>query len=120
LIPVLIGAGEGALSNATISIIEQSVSNGCIDWGHVGHDALVGGVIGGLTAGLGGLLAGDACAAGVCRGPGVCFAAGTPVVTESGLVPIEQLRVGDRVVADNVECATDHIDASFQETSRRS
>ena len=32
-----------------------------------------------------------------------CFAAGTPVRTETGLVPIEEIRVGDRVLAKDIE-----------------
>ena len=32
-----------------------------------------------------------------------CFIAGTPVWTESGLTPIEQIQVGDRVLAQDVE-----------------
>jgi hypothetical protein len=32
-----------------------------------------------------------------------CFQAGTPVWTESGMQPIEQIRVGDRVLAQDVE-----------------
>lgn len=38
------------------------------------------------------------CAGGVCRG-GHCFAAGTPVLTSSGRVAIEDVHVGDEVVA---------------------
>ncbi len=36
---------------------------------------------------------------GGCGTPGQCFVAGTPVLTPSGAVPIEQLREGDDVVA---------------------
>jgi len=32
-----------------------------------------------------------------------CFAAGTPVWTESGAVPIEKIRVGDRIRAQDIE-----------------
>ncbi|HEY2250200.1 MAG TPA: polymorphic toxin-type HINT domain-containing protein, partial [Planctomycetaceae bacterium] len=32
-----------------------------------------------------------------------CFAAGTPVWTESGPVPIESIKIGDRVLAQNIE-----------------
>src|SRR5205807_4821459 len=34
---------------------------------------------------------------GVCSGPGQCFAKGTLVATESGLVPIETIREGDSI-----------------------
>jgi RHS repeat-associated protein len=49
------------------------------------------------------------CTGTSCGGPGVCFVAGTLVSTEQGQVPIEQLRLGDRVNAGNPECAGDHI-----------
>jgi hypothetical protein len=32
-----------------------------------------------------------------------CFAAGTPVWTESGPVPIEKIQIGDRILAQNIE-----------------
>lgn len=32
-----------------------------------------------------------------------CFAAGTPVWTQEGLVPIEAIRIGDRVLANDIE-----------------
>jgi hypothetical protein len=32
-----------------------------------------------------------------------CFKAGTPVWTETGMVPIERIQIGDRVLAQNVE-----------------
>lgn len=35
--------------------------------------------------------------------PTSCFAAGTPVWTESGFVPIEKIRAGDRVLAQEIE-----------------
>ncbi|HVV99360.1 MAG TPA: polymorphic toxin-type HINT domain-containing protein [Planctomycetaceae bacterium] len=35
--------------------------------------------------------------------PGECFRAGTPVWTESGVAPIEQIQVGDRVLSQNSE-----------------
>src|SRR5262249_15379228 len=36
-------------------------------------------------------------------GPMSCFAAGTPVWTETGLAPIEKIQVGDRVLSKDVE-----------------
>jgi hypothetical protein len=36
-------------------------------------------------------------------GPMSCFAAGTPVWTETGITPIEEIQVGDRVLSKDVE-----------------
>ena len=36
-------------------------------------------------------------------GPMSCFAAGTPVWTETGLAPIDEIEVGDRVLSKNIE-----------------
>jgi hypothetical protein len=36
-------------------------------------------------------------------GPMSCFAAGTPVWTETGLAPIDKIEVGDRVLSKNIE-----------------
>jgi Flp pilus assembly pilin Flp len=44
----------------------------------------------------------SSCYAGVCRG-GACFVAGTPVQTERGAQPIEEVQVGDRVLARDPE-----------------
>jgi hypothetical protein len=38
-----------------------------------------------------------------------CFAAGTPVATPRGEVPIEKLKLGDRVDAGNAQCASEHL-----------
>ncbi|MGC4070806.1 MAG: toxin TcdB middle/N-terminal domain-containing protein [Polyangiaceae bacterium] len=50
-----------------------------------------------------------ACAGGKCGGPGVCFVAGTLVATASGLTPIEELQLGQRVEANNSECDGDTL-----------
>ncbi|MGC4067256.1 MAG: polymorphic toxin-type HINT domain-containing protein [Polyangiaceae bacterium] len=50
-----------------------------------------------------------ACAGGKCGGPGVCFVAGTLVATASGLTPIEELQLGQRVEANNSECNGDTL-----------
>ncbi|HMA93742.1 MAG TPA: polymorphic toxin type 50 domain-containing protein [Polyangiaceae bacterium] len=47
------------------------------------------------------------CVGGKCGGPGVCFVAGTPIASGGGFVPIEQLRLGDRVDAPNPSCVSD-------------
>jgi RHS repeat-associated protein len=46
-----------------------------------------------------------------------CFVAGTPVATPHGEVPIEQLRLGDRVASDNPRCASDHVGADVRTIS---
>ncbi len=50
-------------------------------------------------------------------GEGGCFVAGTPVSTPHGEVPIEQLRLGDRVASDNARCASDHIGSDVRAIS---
>jgi len=50
---------------------------------------------------------------------GICFAAGTPVLTPDGEKPIEQLKVGDQVLArdeNNIEAATEPkvVEKTFQ------
>jgi RHS repeat-associated protein len=49
------------------------------------------------------------CSGGSCGGPGTCFVAGTPVATSRGAIPIEKLRLGERVIADNAACANEHL-----------
>jgi RHS repeat-associated protein len=61
-----------------------------------------------------GLRAGGGVLNGACRGGckipgGFCFVAGTLVATEEGEVPIEELRIGQRVEAGNEACAGDHL-----------
>ncbi|KFE70050.1 polymorphic toxin-type HINT domain-containing protein [Hyalangium minutum] len=43
------------------------------------------------------------CAGGVCQRPGQCFVAGTPVLTQEGLKPIEQIVEGELVWSRNEE-----------------
>ncbi|WP_437956071.1 RHS repeat-associated core domain-containing protein [Sorangium sp. So ce119] len=43
----------------------------------------------------------DTCSGSGCGGKGVCFVAGTEVTTSSGLVPIETVSVGDRVLTSD-------------------
>jgi Flp pilus assembly pilin Flp len=45
----------------------------------------------------------DNCRNGACLDPGKCFVAGTPVFTDHGLVPIEKLEPGTRVLARDDE-----------------
>ncbi len=45
----------------------------------------------------------EACPGGVCRAPGQCFAAGTPVVTAQGEKAIEKVTAGDVVLARDPE-----------------
>ncbi|HEU4408222.1 MAG TPA: FG-GAP-like repeat-containing protein [Polyangiaceae bacterium] len=107
-----LGAGTGAAAGAVGRLIESGgESAGTV------NDALSDAAVGGLTAGLGYVAAkaakaavpavrralsgagskaaGEGCAGGSCS----CFVAGTPVWTVEGLRPIEQVRVGDRVLA---------------------
>ncbi len=60
LIPIAIGAFTGALDGAAFGIVTSLATSGCIDWGDVGRDALVGGALGGISGGVGGWLAGGA------------------------------------------------------------
>jgi hypothetical protein len=48
---VLIGAASGALMSGGASVIQQKASTGDVDWGKVGVDAAIGGVMGGASAG---------------------------------------------------------------------
>ena len=59
---------------------------------------------------LGGLLA-DAAEgeAGPAFGCGECFAAGTPVHTDNGAVPIERIKVGDKVWAHNEKTGVNEL-----------
>ncbi|MFV0459027.1 MAG: RHS repeat-associated core domain-containing protein, partial [Actinomycetales bacterium] len=54
--------------------------------------------------------AGTGCGGGRCPTPGgTCFVAGTLVRTERGDVPIEQVRVGDKVWSRNTDTGTDEL-----------
>jgi RHS repeat-associated protein len=44
--------------------------------------------------------------------PCACFVAGTPVLVDGEIVPIESLKVGDRVEAGDPSCADEHLDPS--------
>nr|WP_256415673.1 RHS repeat-associated core domain-containing protein [Frigoribacterium sp. CFBP 13712] len=50
---VLIGAASGALVSGGASVIQQKATTGDVDWGKVGVDAAIGGVMGGAAAGAG-------------------------------------------------------------------
>jgi RHS repeat-associated protein len=50
------------------------------------------------------------CPGGVCDG--TCFVSGTLVATAAGEEPIETLRVGDRIMADNAACDNDTLQSS--------
>jgi RHS repeat-associated protein len=55
LIPIAIGAIEGAAIGATMDIAMQAVTKGCVDWGDVGRAAATGAVFGAVTGGVGAL-----------------------------------------------------------------
>jgi len=56
-----------------------------------------------------GAIFGDGVSCGAPGGPGLCFVAGTPVWTDRGLVPIEQIRAADRVLStDEATGRTDY------------
>jgi RHS repeat-associated protein len=55
----------------------------------------------------------ESCAGGKCAGGNVCFAAGVLVATESGLVPIETLDVGDRVLTSDGQSETE-VDSTWR------
>jgi hypothetical protein len=55
------------------------------------------------VASLEAVAARDDCSDGACRAPGQCFVAGTPVLTDHGLVAIEEITVGTTVLARDPE-----------------
>ena len=48
-------------------------------------------------------------AEGGARACGLCFAAGTPIHTDHGAVPIEQIKAGDKVWAHNTQTGADEL-----------
>jgi mannosyltransferase OCH1-like enzyme/Flp pilus assembly pilin Flp len=61
----------------------------------------------------------NACPGGTCMIPGNCFVAGTLVMTESGLQPIETLRPGARVLArDDVDADSDEVVTAWKQVLR--
>ncbi|MGK4008270.1 polymorphic toxin-type HINT domain-containing protein [Sorangium sp. So ce1036] len=64
-----------------------------------GDDVADGGRLMDDVAGLG--KQADHCTGATCGAPGACFVAGTEVATSSGLVPIETISVGDRVLTSD-------------------
>jgi RHS repeat-associated protein len=83
------GAIEGAVFSAVMNIAKQALGKGCIDWGEVGNEALMG-ALSGATFGVLGEL-----------GSMNCFVAGTPVTEADGKHAIEDVKVGDLVWARN-------------------
>ena len=95
------GAATGALSGFAMGFIEplvgigiQGISTGNWNFNNYFNDALsaaargfsAGAILGGITGGIQGGLK-----------PTACFKAGTPVLTADGLVPIEDIKIGDMV-----------------------
>lgn len=103
--PLLIGCAVGALTDGGISYLSQRLSGRKVDWGSVGGAAVEGcafGMIGGVLGELGG--AGRA-ASRLCN----CFPAGTTVETDQGAKPIEDVEVGDRVWAKDLDTGTPEL-----------
>jgi RHS repeat-associated protein len=92
------GFASGAVGGAVGNVYGQATAiafgwQDCFNWPELLASAAFGGAVGGLTNVLGG--AGGA----VPEGSG-CFVAGTPIVMADGSSkPIEQVKVGDRVLA---------------------
>ncbi|HEU4406811.1 MAG TPA: toxin TcdB middle/N-terminal domain-containing protein [Polyangiaceae bacterium] len=94
-----IGATSGAASVMTNRLVETGgASAGSAR--EIAEGALVGAASAGLAAGVSKVVAKVAPKVCSC---GVCFAAGTPVVTAEGEVPIEAVQVGDWVLARDEE-----------------
>jgi hypothetical protein len=115
-------AGETAVETGTV-VAEQIVNGEAVDLGAAVKQAVVAQTIG---AGSGALadratkaLRGSTPSvrpvdAGPDGGPGGCFAAGTRIATTAGLVPIEQVSVGDRVLTALGSAETTQVDASWR------
>ena len=95
------GALTGALQAGALSAAVQAVQRGCVDWGEVGKEALVGAVTGAV---MGAAVLGLERLLGTARGAMAfcsiaCFPADTAVAAEQGPVPLASLQPGDRVWA---------------------
>jgi len=120
------GAAAGAVGGIASRGIETGDASKTFDPKAIATDAALGGAFAGVAYGVGkGINAlkasskgaataateevGGGCGGGLCSGETGCFVAGTLVATERGEVPIEQLRVGERVTAGNAECTNEHL-----------
>ena len=102
----IVGAIVGAVVDAGIeAAVQVATTGGISDVGAIGAAAAEGAVIGALTGGAGNIAkaAKGAAKIGKAVKKGCCFVAGTEILTERGMVPIEQIRVGDIVLAHNPE-----------------
>jgi hypothetical protein len=54
-----------------------------------------------------------------CSTSGACFVAGTPISTEGGLVAIEKLKVGDRVLTGTGDCRTEIVSRRRRKAASR-
>ena len=90
----LVGATVGAATGAASGAVTHRISTG--SWEGAGQAAIEGAADGYMTGAISGFISG-----GVSNQ--YCFIAGTPVATQYGLVPIEDISPGDLVWATNPE-----------------
>jgi hypothetical protein len=101
-------SGVGIVASAVPDLMNAGISAYRGHWGHAALSVVAAIPILGNVANAS-LLASRAsrvCKGGVC---GSCFVEGTEVRSEGEGVPIEALRVGDRVDAGNPDCAADYV-----------
>jgi RHS repeat-associated protein len=106
--------GAGAAAGVAGGVVSRGIETGDVskafDPRAMVTDAAIGGVMGGAAYGIGkGVNALRGGAKGPVPRPCACFVGGTPVATDRGEVPIEELRLGDRVSAGNAQCANEHL-----------
>ena len=89
-----VGLAVGAVTGAAGGAISHRISTG--SWDGAGEAALNGMADGALSGAITGAITGG-------MNNNVCFVAGTAVLSSAGIVPIETIRVGDKVWAENPE-----------------
>lgn len=102
----VVGAAIGAAIDAGIEAASQIAGHGEItDVGAIGAAAVEGAVIGAVTGGLGNIAKAGKVAKAVNKvaKKSCCFVAGTQVLTEAGYKNIEDVKLGEKLWAKNVE-----------------